>query len=75
MINLSANLATRYAAVLTENGIEKNRYHFYMKWLRYYFGYCTKYSFGWSGTDFLSAFLIKLMSSCDLRIFERMIFT
>jgi hypothetical protein len=62
MINLSANLVTRYNTFLTENGIETNRHHLYMKWLRYYLDFCTKYSFEWSQTDSLSAFLIKLQN-------------
>jgi integron integrase len=62
MIDLSANLVTRYTAFLTENGIETNRHHFYMKWLRYYLDFCTKYSFEWSKNDSLSAFLIKLQN-------------
>ena len=55
MIDLSANLVTRYTSFLTENGIETNRHHFYLKWLRYYLHFCTKYSFEWSKNDSLSA--------------------
>jgi hypothetical protein len=33
-----------------------------MKWLRYYLDFCTKYSFAWSESDSLSAFLIKLQN-------------
>jgi hypothetical protein len=61
MINLSSNLVARYTAFLTENGKETNRHHFYMKWLRYYLDFCTKYSFEWSESDSWSTFIIQLL--------------
>ena len=60
MIDLPTHLAVRYTDFLTANDIEQNQHRFYLKWLRYYHDFCTKYSFKWSETDSLSAFLIKL---------------
>jgi hypothetical protein len=60
MINLPIDFAARYIAFLSANGIEQSQHRFYLKWLRYYLDFCTKYSFKWSENDSLSAFLIKL---------------
>ena len=60
MIHLSTDLAARYASFLTQKGTGKSTRLFYVKWLRYYFDFCTKYSFEVSKPDSLSAFLIKL---------------
>ncbi len=60
MINLPPHLAARYTHFLTANCIELSHHRVYLKWLRYYHDFCTKYSFKWSETDSLSAFLIKL---------------
>jgi len=62
MIELSVNLVARYTAFLKANGIDQGQHSFYLKWLRYYSDFCTKYSFKWSEKDSLSAFLIKLKS-------------
>ena len=60
MIDLPTHLAVRYTDFLTVNDIEQSQHRFYLKWLRYYHDFCTEYSFKWSETDSLSAFLIKL---------------
>jgi len=60
MINLPIDFAARYIAFLSANGIDQSQHRFYLKWLRYYLDFCTKYSFKWSENDSLSAFLIKL---------------
>lgn len=62
MIDLSANLAARDTDFLTGNGVEPGQNRFYMKWLRYYLDFCTKYSFEWSKNDSMSAFLINLQN-------------
>ena len=56
MINLPPHLAARYTHFLTANCIELSHHRVYLKWLRYYNEFCTKYSFKCSEADSLSAF-------------------
>ncbi len=60
MITLSAHLTEKYPIFLAKKGVKKNEHRFYLKWLRYYIDYCTRYSFEKNNPDSLSAFLIKL---------------
>jgi hypothetical protein len=68
MLDLSANLAVGDPDFLTGNGVEPGQYRFYMKWLRYYLDFCTKYSFEWSKNDSMSAFLINLQNKKSMAI-------
>lgn len=62
MIKIPKEFSTRYSQFIKDQGVEPRLQSFYLKWLRYYLDFCTKYSFKWSEKDSLSAFLIKLKS-------------
>lgn len=60
MIKLPEEFSNQYLKFLQDHGVETDHQRFYLKWLRYYLDFCTKYSFRWSEKDSLPAFLIKL---------------
>lgn len=62
MIKLPKEFAAQYSKFLKDQGVDQRLQSFYLKWLRYYLDFCTKYSFKWSEKDSLPAFLIKLKS-------------
>lgn len=62
MIKLPEEFSARYSEFTKDQGVDTRIQSFYLKWLRYYLDFCTKYSFKWSENDSLSAFLVKLKS-------------
>jgi len=62
MIKIPKEFTTRYYKFIKDQGVEHQLQSSYLKWLRYYLDFCTKYSFKWSEKDSLPAFLIKLKS-------------
>ena len=45
MIQIEAELLNKFNLILGKNGIPKNQYSYYLKWLRYYLDFCHKYNF------------------------------
>ena len=62
MIKIPKEFSARYSKFIKDQGVEPRLQSYYLKWLRYYLDFCTKYSFKWSEKDSLPAFLIKLKS-------------
>lgn len=60
MKNISINLKTNYFSYLSNNNISTKHHTHYLKWLRYYLDFCSKYSFEENSHTSLPHFLDKL---------------
>jgi hypothetical protein len=60
MIQIAADLAKRYTSFMEQKGVETDQHRYYIKWLRYYLDFCSKYKFKRQNKESLSAFLEKL---------------
>lgn len=60
MIVIEEALKRRYLACLAQISIPKNLHGAYLKWLRYYVDFCSKYEFEREEAASLQSFLIKL---------------
>ena len=60
MIVIEEALKNRYSACLVQNSVPKNLYGAYLKWLRYYADFCSKYGFEKEEATSLKSFLVKL---------------
>lgn len=60
MIIVEEALKIRYAACLVQNSIPKSLHGTYLKWLRYYVDFCSKYGFEKAESTALKSFLVKL---------------
>ena len=60
MLTISSALRSRFEKKLQDSGIAKNVQHRYLKWLRYYLDFCSKYRFPIENTSSLLRFKKKL---------------
>ena len=60
MIQIPANLVTRYTSFIQHSGVPSGQLRYYIKWLRYYLDFCRKYNFRQEGKESLAAFMEKL---------------
>ena len=60
MIQIPANLITTYTTFLQQSGVPSGQHRYYIKWLRYYFDFCSKYNFRQEGKESFAAFVEKL---------------
>ena len=60
MIQIPAQLLSRYTAFITHKDVAPSTQKYYVKWLRYYLDFCHKYSFAQADGESLSAFDAKL---------------
>lgn len=60
MIQIPANLVTTYTTFLQQSGVPSGQHRYYIKWLRYYFDFCSKYNFRHEGKESFAAFVEKL---------------
>ena len=60
MIKISQELKVQFEALLAQKEIPKRLHSEYLKWLRYYFDFCHKYSFEKSKKESLPHFIKKL---------------
>ena len=60
MIQIPAQIQTRYEALLVKKAIPERHHLYYRKWLRYYLDFCHKYDLKQSNKESLSHFINKL---------------
>ncbi len=60
MINLPTAIIYEYSTFLEEKGVRHEEHRSYLKWLRFYYDFCHKYSLGQLEKLSLSAFIQKL---------------
>jgi integron integrase len=62
MIKIDPNLLNDYNLILEETKIHSNQVGYYVKWLRYYLDFCSKYDFQNNDSESLPVFIDKLRS-------------
>ncbi len=62
MIKIDPNLLNDYNMILEETKIHSNQVGYYVKWLRYYLDFCSKYDFQNNDSESLPVFIDKLRS-------------
>lgn len=60
MLQLPEKLLKKYQVLLDQNNVPAKTHGVYIKWLRYYLGFCKKYKHSYAGRPSLFLFINKL---------------
>ena len=67
MIDIPREIRLRFDACLTKEPIPEQFYHFYRRWLRFYFDFCSKYRENW-GVSLVFLVFCQIVATPDLFI-------